>query len=835
MWSTALSVLLVAYVPGAVIFRLPIAKREQRAGLPPEERMFWSIILSLVLSSVVVLALAAAGAYRFDRLIVINGVVCLALMVGSRGRLRLSTAPRPGLWALAPALLAAFAFAVFFAVPPAEYVVGGRDPGVYINEGIQIAQRGSLVVHDPLIETLPPEFRRLFILERADTSHYGTRFMSFFVTDPDAARVVGQFPHLFPAWVAVGYGVNGLSGARQVIGVLAILGVVAVYFCGAWLLGRPAAVLGALLLTLNVAEVWYSRYPNAEILTQLLVFAAILAFSRATIDEDRFFAPVAASLLALSMLAHFSAVLIVGAVGLTVLLGIVDNRRPQAAFLIPLALGSALVAWYYGTILSEYLVRPAGILGTAGPVHLTLISIGSATLLALVWFAWRGQHRMTIRTWVPWCIGAALTTLATYAYFFRVPVGSLAPHDAEALREFARVYLSPLGLLMTLLGLWVLIRRAFWPGLAFLIPTIVFSCFIFYKIRIIPEHFWLARRFLPIVLPSACLLIGNAVWLPTSIRLPSALDRRDIRAGLQAFGFVLLLLLAGRAVSATQPIVDYVEYAGVIPRLEALAGRFDDTDLVIVESRQVSDLHVLAAPLAYIYARQVLLLTTEEPDPSTFRDFLVWAGGRYRRVLFVGGSGSRMLSRSTAAVPLTLERFQVPEYERSYPTTPRIVRQKDFSFGIYELSPRLTTSTSFELDIGSNDDLYVERFYDKETMSGRDTTFRWSQAGSFILVPALSAEARVLTLWLNAGDRPEHVATADVEVRLNEVFLGAATPTDLFQPFRFEIPPSLASEIGANEAAAVLRLDGMTWSPRVALGEDDSRDLGVMVDRIMIE
>ena len=29
--------------------------------------------------------------------------------------------------------------------PSAEYVIGGKDPGTYINEGVQIAQRGSLI------------------------------------------------------------------------------------------------------------------------------------------------------------------------------------------------------------------------------------------------------------------------------------------------------------------------------------------------------------------------------------------------------------------------------------------------------------------------------------------------------------------------------------------------------------------------------------------------------------------------------------------------------------------------------------------------------------------
>ena len=159
---------------------------------------------------------------------------------------------------------------LFARVPPAEYIVGGRDPGVYMNEGIQIAQRGTLVIEDPVLASVPLEFRGLFFTNRHRPSSgiFAMRFMEFNVHDLDTGLVVGQFPHLYPLWVAIGYGVNGLSGARQAVVVLAVLGVVAVYFCGAWVLGRFAAAVGALLLMLNVAEVWFSRYPNAELLVQ---------------------------------------------------------------------------------------------------------------------------------------------------------------------------------------------------------------------------------------------------------------------------------------------------------------------------------------------------------------------------------------------------------------------------------------------------------------------------------------------------------------------------------------------------------------------------------------
>src|SRR5204863_551593 len=122
-------------------------------------------------------------------------------------------------------------------------------------------------------------------------------------------HVIGQFPHLFPASIAIGYGLDGLTGARRATGAWAMLGVLAVYFAGARLFGRAAAAAAAALLALNVIQVWFARYPNAAVVMQPLLFAALLANARAHVDGDRFFAPVAGVLLGLLLFLRFVAVL----------------------------------------------------------------------------------------------------------------------------------------------------------------------------------------------------------------------------------------------------------------------------------------------------------------------------------------------------------------------------------------------------------------------------------------------------------------------------------------------------------------------------------------------
>jgi uncharacterized membrane protein len=110
--------LVVAWLPGAVLFRVPWLDRERRAALDAEERLFWAVILSVAVSLSVGLALAALHRYSFERLLI--GDVAVAVSAALLSRLRLSlgaAAPRPRLTVLIPLALLALGAVRFF--PPA--------------------------------------------------------------------------------------------------------------------------------------------------------------------------------------------------------------------------------------------------------------------------------------------------------------------------------------------------------------------------------------------------------------------------------------------------------------------------------------------------------------------------------------------------------------------------------------------------------------------------------------------------------------------------------------------------------------------------------------------
>lgn len=838
MFRFALAAFLIGALPGALLFRLPFFDRPRRAALPAEERAFWSIVISVACSLAVVVGLALVGRYSFDRLLVVDGVMCvLTLAIGHVRLLYRGEAPAPSWSALAPVGIVALGMWLYF--PPAEFVMGGKDPGVYINEGIQIAQRGNVIVHDAVVASVPPASRDLFFPAHRDQLqwYYGQRFVGFFLQDPNDGSVVGQFPHLFPAAIAIGYGLNGLSGARQTVGVLAILGLLAVYFLAAHLIGRTGAAAAAVLLAINVVEVWFARYPNGEVLMQAFLFASMLAFARATEGSRVFFGSVSAILVTMLLFLRYDVIIAIATLTATAALLPAIRARVGVTFGVWLVAGLAAGLLYLLGPLRAYAAYPLAFIRLS--VGWWAVGAGLVLLIATRRLLKVERFATVVRQLLPLVYAAALVALAVYAYFFRTMSGRLALFDAMAFRAYGW-YVTPAVIFLGLAGLVLIARDRFWRQPAFFITFATFSVFFFYKTRIVPEHFWATRRYLAVTLPGSMIFVAALAAMAVG---PAALSRwfgrgKAAPRWTSTVGAVLVCAALAPVAAAywrqAAPVRRHVEYAGLIPKLEQLAARIDDRDLLLVEAQNAgSDLYMLAAPLAYIYARNVLVLNSPVPEKRQLEDFVTWAHTRYRDVLFLGGGGTDLLTAHISAEPIAADRFQVPEYENPYNAYPTGPRRKEFEFGLYRVikTPGVPPAP-IDLAIGGLDDLNVVRFHAREKQPDTGLSYRWTHTQSFILLSGIEPTARTLTLWMSNGGRPGAAPPATVTVDLDDAPLGIATPIDGVQPYAFEIPASVAER--ARQDPIRLRLRVPTWKPAEFVGGNDTRDLGVIVTRVTV-
>lgn len=822
-----LQAFVIGWLPGAILLRLPVLDRPRRAALSAEERTFWAVVLSLTMSLSIVLALAAAHRYSMGRLVIADAILSGAMAALARFDLRYGpTARRPGLSIVLPIVLLLLGAWRFF--PAAEYVMGGKDPGVYMNEGIQIAQRGRLVIVDPVVSSVPDFARDLFFPWYHQDDYYSLRFMGFFVQSPDRGTVVGQFPHLFPASIAVGYGLDGLTGARDTTPCWALLGLLAVYFAGARWLGRVPAAAGAALLALNVVEVWFARYPNSEIALQALIFSALLANGRAHVDGDPFFAPVAGALLGLMLFLRLDSALAIAGIFGALTLGLAAGQRPRWTFWPPLAIGAALAGWYYTGPMRAYAALPRGLLRQISWERYAAAAVACSAVGGVCLWAMRRERvsHLVVR-WTPAIVNVVVIALTVYALELRHPGGRLASHDAYALRTFAQFYFTVPAVIAALLGCLLIARGRFWQDAATLLTITLFAIVFFYKIRIVPEHFWMARRFVSVVLPGGLLLVAAAALMGVRGRWFST---RLIRGPI---GIGFLAVLGYQYVRAAKPILPHVEYAGIVQHLEQLASIVHHDDLLIVESRNSSESHVLALPLAYIYDRQVLVLASPVPDKTTFAAYLNRIAPKYQRVLFLGSGGTDLLSPRWAVHPVANDRFQVPEYESPRDAYPRSVHPKKFDYSIYQFGPPEKGDRPFTLDIGDYDDLNVLRFNAKEVTEGH--TIRWTRARSYLFITRVHAADRNITMWMSNGGRPPAAPPARITAILGDVVLGSVIVGSGFSPYAFDIPPAIAAALSTSGEPARLTLETVTWNPARVLGTGDDRDLGVMVDRVAVQ
>ncbi len=100
-----------------------------------------------------------------------------------------------------------------------------------------------------------------------------------------------------------------------------------------------------------------------------------------------------------------------------------------------------------------------------------------------------------------------------------------------------------------------------------------------------------------------------------------------------------------------------------------------------------------------------------------------------------------MLARGGTAKPISDDRFQIPEYEAALNQYPTEIRSKEFDYSIYEFVEEPTPPSSFDLDVGTNDDLYVRRIHAKQR-DLNNVSYRWTRDRSYVSILGTTPDAR---------------------------------------------------------------------------------------------
>ncbi len=829
-------------LPGLLFLSsLPPAERDP---LELDERLFLLVAPGVALSAWLALLLAELGRFSLVTAGALTAGACGLLALLLRRRLAWPFA-RPARWrAQLPALLL-LGLALGLQARPTEYLFGGRDPGTYVAAMATIGRTGKIVFADPAVLSIPPPFVDLFYRhpDKPGDFEWG-RFMGFPLERPETGRVLPEFFHLFPAFGAYLFQSMGIKGALATPPVFGVLATLAVFFAlRAWLGAGPAALAG-LLLSVNVLQVWFARFPVSEMVSQLLTFLGLLAVLRFEQRLAPHWGSLAGFAFGLSLLVRIDSVLLAAPLLVYLMIRRAHGELPLRrllALLVPLGLlaGHATVhalvfsRKYLLSILTRpYWRQPAWVW-----VALAL-GLALAALAAQRWGP-RLLARLEARqALVTRALALALVALALYAYFVRPwlsawagadgneealrwanPEGlarlgfrRLAAHDAQALLRFGW-FVTPLGLALGLIGLLARLRewkpRELLPALL----TLSFALFYFYKLRVWNDYFFAMRRMIPVLLPVTLGLSAFVLW-----RL---LERPGAR---RLLGVALTAVLLASFVRQTWPLRSYTDWKGAVAFTGELARRFTKDDVVIFE--QPRSIHLLALPLWAAHGLNVLELARFNPDPSRLNELIRAWGGRYRNIYFVH-------TYSTDLCGVFLERVQpyefgTLEFERTYTRAPRRPEFRALRFTVSRvvLPEHLDVPALHELDVGGSDDFQVSGFFEKE--GGGEHSYRWTGRCASVYLPGATPGAE-LTLTAGVGTRPAS-SPATVKATLSGTPLGGFTVGPGWSEYRLRLPQPLPP------GPPVLRLDVPDWRPANVLpGSDDMRNLGVMIDRIRLQ
>jgi hypothetical protein len=820
--------------------------RRSRERLPLDERLYLAVAVSVATSSWVALVLAEAGRFSLVTAAVLVGAAALATLGLGRGRLAWPL-PRPQRWRAQAPAAALLGLVLLLDAHPGEYLVGGRDPGTYVATMALIGRTGGISYVDPVVKSIPPEDMGLFFRhpgkDHPDFS-WG-RFMGFPLERPETAEVFPEFFHLFPAFGAYLFQAMGVRGALATPIVFGVLGSLGAFLAFRRLFGVPAAFVGALLLSVNVVQVWFARFPVSEPMSQFLIFLGLVALGHWEDDGGTpLWGLLAGAALGLSLLVRIDSILIVGPLVLYLLVrrahGDLDLRS-AASLLVPFALLLAHAGFHASIWSRKYLINIATRrYWQHSPAFWALAAVAAA---AAVWMAARTGPRIlrALEGHGPLLRRAAVasvTVLALYAYFVRpslsawaggdgnpkgsaladpgilVPLGfsHLAAHDAQA---FLRLgwFVSPVALALGVGGL-VLVIREWRPRYLFpVLLALTFSGFYLYKIRVYNDYFFALRRFVPVTLPF--LFAFAALVL---VRLAA----RGVAGRLGAAAVVLFLGVT--YLRATIPVVRHVDWKDSVRFVDDVARRFGPDDVVIFE--QVQSVHLLAIPLWAVHGVNVLELARFDPDPERLQHLIQSWRGVYKNVYFVH-------TYRTNLCGLFLQRVEdyaiaTKEWERTYDRAPVKAEPRGLRFRISRvvLPEELQVPALPRVDIGGSDDVQVSGFFDKE--GGGDLTYRWTGSCASVYLPGAKAGAE-LVLVASAGERPAEARPPVVAASLSGASLGTFLAGPRFEPHVLRLPDPLPP------GPPVLRLDVPAWRPINFLkASSDVRDLGVMVDRIEV-
>jgi hypothetical protein len=804
-----LSILAIPFLlilPGFFFLKFVAAEDKVKAAL-------LSIPFSIPFTSVSAFALAEFHHFSLWNLILLN-TLFLVLLFLLRFRIQNSTSPLPGTSFCL--VLAGFIVAVFlYYSPPFEYFFGGRDPGIYVINGIRIAKTGGFTASDPLVKNILEEFRPLFF-----EKHNPVRYMGFQIRGTEFERIVPNFFYLYPVWLSIFFSLFGVHGMLYATPFLACCALWILALFARSLLGEFGATAALLILAANAIYLWFARFPNSEFLASYMVFAGIAGIYFYQNKGFLTYGILGAVCLGLSFYARVDAALL--AIPFLMLFGIrwMDNTATKQDLWLIAACFLTIVAGiaHALNVNPEYL-RQAFYNLRFNPYKVALI-LSSFCFLAAALFYLGKRYRITEQKGLGKALIVALAILLSYAYFIRpyYPASNIGSPNAGAFLALGWYFTHPV-VLLALAGCVIYaaqFRKIQW---IFFLSILIYGALYFYRIRADAEHFWMLRRYLMIICPAVAILSVYA-----SRALLQKILSRTLAEKVVLF---LSIALAGSYVYGNRNLHQHQEFRGSFAFLERLANRLGRDDLLLIGAKSANDLHIIGPMLSYYFDKNILPLRSISPDPNLLEKFIEnWKG----KVYFAGTGNSNLASARFYLKPIEEISFATPTFDELYHQRPTQVLSKEFQIGWYQILIQPPAHPDF-VDVGKYDDGSITNFHLREGYAGID--YRWTDGKGHVFFPPDNKPVTGIVLRLNPGPWVPGMERVSVRVYANNLFLVDLKLRNGYNTYEVPVPAGIREKL--TGAPVDIRIESKSWVPKRVLNLPDTRRVGVIVDWVKLQ
>ncbi|HPJ72134.1 MAG TPA: hypothetical protein PK636_05570, partial [bacterium] len=413
---------------------------------------------------------------------------------------------------------------------------------------------------DPVIAALTPGELDAFAARHS--SGYLEKYPGFRLDPSRPGRLIPQFYHLFPLWLAVFYRWAGLAGMFWLNPLAGLMALCAFFLALRRLWEWRTALAGTLLLSLNVAEIWQARFPTSEILSQFLFFAGLYCFAAFNKRSGRRTGLLAGVFFGCFFVSHISSALLLLPLALFYYGRWFLVFRPRDLwFLVPAlaGLGFSLLphvffGFGYARLAAAQLAGSRILLVAAGILVLSLAAArfsGRGTRRALASLVSGKRCRLAV--------ALVLVAAAIFGYCVRPGLGVENPERTNFLE--LGWFLTVPGLVLALAGMAGQVAADRSPSRWFLLLVLlVFGGLFLWQQLIHFCYMWAVRRYIVVVIPGGVAFAAAA--------LTRGFSSRRLR-GPASLVFVLTAVLTALA---SRPIWFHREYAGALGFARWLAG-----------------------------------------------------------------------------------------------------------------------------------------------------------------------------------------------------------------------------------------------------------------------